>query len=64
MWQPKRCQPGLLPHIVQPIDVVDKKLELVKVDLETDSSLSGTSEGVIGDLLPNLSTEVGEEGRL
>ena len=25
-----RCQPGLLPHIVQPI----KKLEVVKVDLE------------------------------
>ena len=35
-----RCQPGLLPHIVQPI----KKLESVKVDLEGDSSMAAPDQ--------------------
>ena len=64
MRQPHRSQPGLLPHIAQPIDMVVKKLELVEVDGEADSSLGDTSEGVNGRLLPHLITKVGEEGGL
>ena len=36
----------------------------MKVDGEADSPQCSTSEGVNGCLLPHLSTEVGEEGRL
>ena len=42
--------------------MVRKKLEVVKVDGETESSLGDASKGVNGRLLPPLDTEVGEKG--